>query len=87
MAAEGYKDIAHLAGLVFIKRGFAADAAADSGVIDAACPFGDLTAEQRTVFVEALQHSELQKVISQWWEKYDAARAAGELSEVRAWEP
>jgi hypothetical protein len=82
-----FQDIAHIAGLVFIKRGFVDQAAARTDAIKAECHFGDLTDDQLATFEACIHHPKLREIINQWWTTYDAARAAGEIPPVAAWGP
>ncbi len=82
-----FQDIAHIAGLVFIKRGFVDQAAKSTDAIKAECPFGDLTDDQLATFEACIHDPKLRQVIDQWWATYDAERAAGQVPPVAAWGP
>ncbi len=85
--ATGYQDISHIAGLVFIKRGFVDKAAQDTAAIRAECPYGDLTDEQLATFEACIKNADLRKIIDQWWTTYDSARAAGAIPKSQPWGP
>ena len=83
--AKGYQDIAQIAGLVFIQRGFVDKAAQDTQAIRAACPFGDLRDDQLATFEACIRHPRLREIIDQWWTTYDQARAAGQIPAAQPW--
>jgi hypothetical protein len=80
-----FQDIARIAGLVFIKRGFVDQAAASTDAIRAECPFGDLTNDQLATFEACIHHPQLREIINQWWTTYDEARTAGEIPIASPW--
>jgi hypothetical protein len=84
-----YQDIIWLAGLILLRRDFVKEA--DEKGLEAIlkeCPYGDLTGDQRATFEAAFRHPRLREEVERWWAAYDAARAAGEIPEVREyWEP
>ena len=81
--ASGFNDITHIAGLVFIKRGFVDEAAKDRKAIYAECAFDDLSDDQLATFEACIHHPRLREIIAQWWAAYDAARDAGEIPQVK----
>ena len=42
--------------------------------IFAACPYGDLTEEEKAAFRDAFENKQLQKVVKRWWKVYDEER-------------
>ncbi len=82
---KGLQDITRLAGLIFLKRGFAEAAAKDPQVFLAECVYGDLTKKQQATFEAALHNPTLKQAVKAWWKKYDAARAAGEVPKASPW--
>lgn len=83
-----YQDITWLAGRAFLQRAFVTTAD-ERGLakIFATCPYGDLTAEQQATFAAAFHHPRLRQLVVEWWQAYDAARAAGEIPATEPWEP
>ena len=87
---EGYQDIVHLAGLVFVKRDFL-DEALEKGVeaiLEERGAYGDLTAEQQKTFEDVIHNERMQKLIREWWQAYDEERASGAIPKAgEYWDP
>lgn len=84
----GYQDITWLAGKVFIDRHFM-DEIEEQGfdtVFDE-CPYGDLTPDQRVVFVEAFGRWELRMLVRIWWVVYDHLRKHSKIGQLVTWRP
>jgi len=80
---KGHQDILWLAGQVFLCRDFVKEVETDGfEVIFAACPYGDLTAQEKTAFRSAFKNKQLRKVVERWWKVYDKERGAGKIGKA-----
>ena len=77
---KGHQDMLWLAGQVFLYRDFVKEVkAAGFETIFAACPYGDLTEEEKAAFRSAFEDKQLQKVVERWWKVYDEEREEGRV--------
>jgi hypothetical protein len=77
---KGHQDILWLAGQVFLCRDFVNDVEARGfEAIFAACPYGDLTAQEKAAFRSAFKNKQLREVVERWWKVYDEERSTGEI--------
>lgn len=75
---KSHQDMLWLAGQVFLSRNFVKEVEAEGlEAIFAACPYGDLTEEERAAFRSAFEDKQLRKVVKKWWKAYDEEREAG----------
>jgi hypothetical protein len=80
---KGHQDMLWLAGQVFICRDFVSEVEAQGfEAIFAACPYGDLTEQEKAAFRSAFKDKKLRKVVDSWWKVYDEERATDKV--VRA---
>ncbi len=82
-----YQDISWLAGQVFLYRDFVENAE-EQGLetVFKACPYGDLTEDQKATFEAAFNNPDLREVVKRWWTAYDTARTAGAVPKAEPWE-
>lgn len=75
---KGHQDMLWLAGQVLLSRGFVKEAE-EQGLeaVFAACPYGDLTEEEKVAFRSTFEDKQLRKVVKKWWKTYDEKRDAG----------
>ncbi|MEJ5309797.1 MAG: hypothetical protein WHX52_08500 [Anaerolineae bacterium] len=75
---KGHQDMLWLAGQVLLSRNFVKEAE-ERGLdaVFAACPYGDLTEQEKAAFGSAFENKELRKVVEQWWKVYDEEREKG----------
>ncbi|MGC9395639.1 MAG: hypothetical protein ACP5J4_12370 [Anaerolineae bacterium] len=77
---KGHQDILWLAGHVFLCRDFVKDVEAKGfEAVFAACPYGDLTEQEKAAFRSAFEDKQLHKVVERWWEVYDKGRKEGRI--------
>ncbi len=85
---KGHQDMLWLTGQVLLSRNFVKEA--EEQGLDAvfkACPYGDLTAEEKAAFQSAFEDGALRKVIKKWWKTYDEEREAGVVTKASSfWE-
>ncbi len=75
---KGHQDMLWLAGQVFLCRDFVEEVDAEGlEAIFAACPYGDLTEQEKAAFRSAFQNKQLRQVVERWWKIYDEEREAG----------
>lgn len=75
---QGHQDMLWLAGQVLLSRNFVEEAKTQGlEALFAACPYGDLTEEEKAAFTSAFEDKSLRKVIKKWWKTYDEEREAG----------
>ncbi|HOU14876.1 MAG TPA: hypothetical protein PKZ84_17345 [Anaerolineae bacterium] len=75
---KGHQDMLWLAGQVFLSRNFVQEAEAQGlETVFAACPYGDLTEEEKAAFLSAFKNKRLQHVVKSWWHIYDEERESG----------
>ncbi len=80
---KGHQDILWLAGQVFLSRDFLQEA--DEKGLQAmfeACPYGDLTEQEKATFKSAFEDPKLRKLVKKWWKSYDEEREAGIVMKV-----
>ena len=75
------QDVLRLAGLVFLRRGFVAEAAAQGLATTFAyeCAYSDLDDAQRATFTACFYNAHLREIVAQWWEVYDEERIVGNI--------
>ena len=75
---KGHQDMLWLAGQVLLSRNFVKEAE-ERGLdaVFAACPYGDLTEQEKAAFSSAFKNKELRKVVERWWKVYDEERETG----------
>ena len=77
---KGHQDMLWLAGQVFLCRDFVKEVDTEGfEAIFAACPYGDLTEQEKAAFRSAFEDKQLQKVVERWWKVYDEGREAGRI--------
>jgi len=77
---KGHQDMLWLAGQVFLCRDFVKEVLTEGfEAIFAACPYGDLTEQEKVAFRSAFKDKLLQEVVASWWKVYDAEREAGSI--------
>jgi hypothetical protein len=75
---KNHQDMLWLAGQVFLCRDFVEEVEAQGfEVIFAACPYGDLTSQEKAAFRSAFENKQLRKVVESWWKVYDEEREEG----------
>ncbi|HOT90177.1 MAG TPA: hypothetical protein PLJ78_02335 [Anaerolineae bacterium] len=80
---KGHQDMLWLAGQVFLSRNFVKEAEEQGlDAIFAACPYGDLTEQEKAAFASAFEDKELRKVVKKWWKAYDEEREAGSVAKI-----
>jgi len=75
---KGHQDMLWLAGQVLLSRNFVKEAE-ERGLdaVFAACPYGELTKEEKTAFASAFKDKRLREVVANWWKVYDEEREKG----------
>lgn len=77
---KGHQDILWLAGQVFLWRDFVKEVEAEGfEAIFTACPYGDLTEQEKAAFRSAFEDKPLQEVVERWWKVYDEGREEGRI--------
>lgn len=80
---KGHQDILWLAGQVFLSRDFVKEIETKGlDEIFAACPYGDLTADEKATFTAAFKDKKLRDIVARWWKTYDEERATGIVPQV-----
>lgn len=80
---KGHQDMLWLAGQVFLYRDFVKEVeAVGLDAIFAACPYGDLTEQEKAAFRSAFEDRELQKVVKRWWKVYNEERATKRVAKA-----
>jgi hypothetical protein len=75
---KGHQDMLWLAGQVLLSRNFVKEAEEQGlDAIFAACPYGDLTEQEKAAFSSAFEDKQLRKVVKRWWKVYDEERDTG----------
>ncbi len=77
---KGHQDMLWLAGQVFLCRDFVKEVYTKGfEAISTACPYGDLTEEEKAAFRSAFEDKLLQEVVERWWKVYNEEREAGNI--------
>lgn len=80
---KGHQDMLWLAGQVFLCRDFVKEVLTEGfEAIFAACPYGDLTEQEKVAFRSAFEDKPLQEVVERWWKVYDEEREAGRIRQA-----
>lgn len=80
---KGHQDMLWLAGQVFLFRDFVKEVDAKGvDAIFAACPYGDLTEQEKAAFRSAFMDDQLRQVVERWWKVYDEERTAGRVGKA-----
>ncbi len=80
---KGHQDMLWLTGQVLLSRNFVKEAEEQGlDAIFAACPYGDLTEQEKIVFRNAFEDAQLQQVVKRWWEAYDKAREEQRITKI-----
>ncbi len=80
---KGHQDMLWLAGQVFLSRNFVEEAEEQGlDAVFAACPYGDLTEEEKAAFASAFEDKALRKIVKKWWKTYDEERETGVVTKA-----
>lgn len=85
---KNHQDMLWLAGQVFLSRNFVKEVEVNGfDAVFAACPYGDLTEQEKTAFCSAFKNERLRQVVERWWQVYDEEREAGAIPKAGSfWE-